>query len=265
MIAQGIPGGIRAAHRLRTNIFRTEGRLVAAARVATTAIPLHLAAGDLRVAFTLITDLAYDQMLYRGRPDAALRLVDSALVAHPPERAAPADRPYLILADFYARAGKPERAALFIADFDRLVDPEIRKGDTQRSFAAGVLSIARRKPAEALVQFRQSREFSGDCRTCALFEIGQAFEGMQQPDSALVAYESLVESMPWSTDEKQFTLAPALRRVGELYEAKGDTARALDYYGRMVRLWKDADPELQPVVQDVKKRMAALGAEHARP
>ena len=38
----------------------------------------------------------------------------------------------------------------------------------------------------------------------------------------------------------------------------GDTAKALEYYGRMVELWKNADPELQPVVQDVKKRIAAL-------
>jgi hypothetical protein len=46
--------------------------------------------------------------------------------------------------------------------------------------------------------------------------------------------------------------------AGELYEARGDRARALDYYGRFVELWKDADPALQPAVREVRARMAAL-------
>ncbi|HVT38873.1 MAG TPA: protein kinase [Gemmatimonadaceae bacterium] len=265
MIARGVPGGVRAAHRMRANVLRTQGRLAEAARVDTAGIALYLAAADLIGAFKLATDLAYDQKLFRGRPDAAVGQVDSFLEAHPLDKAPPADRPYLVLADFYARVGKPERAALFVAEYDRLVDPEIRKGDTQRIFAAGQLSMARGNAGEALAQFRRSRESNGECRTCAMFEIGEAFEGMQQADSALAAYESLVEWMPWDTGEKQFTLAPALRRIGELYEAKGNRVKALEYYGRMVQLWKNADPELQLVVQDVKKRMAAPGPEQVRP
>ena len=46
------------------------------------------------------------------------------------------------------------------------------------------------------------------------------------------------------------------------YEARGDRAKALEYYGRFVNLWKDADPELQPVVRDVRARMARLAGEH---
>ena len=36
--------------------------------------------------------------------------------------------------------------------------------------------------------------------------------------------------------------------------------RALEYYGKFVDLWKDADPELQPRVADVRKRIAELTA-----
>jgi hypothetical protein len=53
----------------------------------------------------------------------------------------------------------------------------------------------------------------------------------------------------------------ALQRAGELYEAKGDKANALAYYGRFTKLWSEADPELQPVVKDVKARMARLAGE----
>jgi hypothetical protein len=48
------------------------------------------------------------------------------------------------------------------------------------------------------------------------------------------------------------------RRLGELYEAKGDTANAVAHYRAFVELWKNADPELQPRVAEVKRRVEAL-------
>ena len=52
-----------------------------------------------------------------------------------------------------------------------------------------------------------------------------------------------------------------MRRLGELYEERGDRARALEYYGKFVDLWRNADPELQPQVTDVKQRMSRLAGE----
>jgi len=52
-----------------------------------------------------------------------------------------------------------------------------------------------------------------------------------------------------------------LRRLGELYEARGDRERAREYYGRFVDLWKGADPELQPQVRDIKRRIGELTRE----
>lgn len=40
----------------------------------------------------------------------------------------------------------------------------------------------------------------------------------------------------------------------------GTGSQALKYYGAFVDDWKNADPELQPVVTTVKKRMAELAA-----
>jgi hypothetical protein len=59
----------------------------------------------------------------------------------------------------------------------------------------------------------------------------------------------------------QWALAPSLRRLGELYEAKGDRANAVAYYSRFVDLWKDADPALQPAVREAKARLARLVGE----
>jgi hypothetical protein len=48
--------------------------------------------------------------------------------------------------------------------------------------------------------------------------------------------------------------------LGELYEDR-DRQKALDYYSQFVGLWRDADPELQPVVEEVRARMAELSGE----
>jgi tetratricopeptide (TPR) repeat protein len=53
-------------------------------------------------------------------------------------------------------------------------------------------------------------------------------------------------------------LAGSYKRLGELYEARGDRQKAMLYYTKFVELWKNADPELQPKVAEVKKRLARL-------
>ena len=59
-------------------------------------------------------------------------------------------------------------------------------------------------------------------------------------------------------------LALTPRCLGELYEAKGDITNAIKHYQAFVTLWKDADPELQPQVTDIKARIARLRAAEAK-
>jgi hypothetical protein len=53
-------------------------------------------------------------------------------------------------------------------------------------------------------------------------------------------------------------LAGVQKRLGELYEAKGNREKAAAHYLAFVDLWKNADPELQPAVTAVKQRLAHL-------
>jgi hypothetical protein len=48
------------------------------------------------------------------------------------------------------------------------------------------------------------------------------------------------------------------KRAGELYEARNDRDNALSHYLKFVDLWKNADPELQPRVAEVRARIARL-------
>jgi hypothetical protein len=51
---------------------------------------------------------------------------------------------------------------------------------------------------------------------------------------------------------------PDRRRLGELYEQRGETARAIERYSQFVTLWKDADPELAPAVREIRSRIERL-------
>ena len=47
-------------------------------------------------------------------------------------------------------------------------------------------------------------------------------------------------------------------RLGELYQQRGDTSRAASNYARFVAAWRDADPDLQPKVDDARRRLKSL-------
>ena len=56
-------------------------------------------------------------------------------------------------------------------------------------------------------------------------------------------------------------LAPKHLRLGEIHERLGDPARALVHYRRFVEIWHQCDPELRPLVQAVRERIARLERE----
>lgn len=55
-----------------------------------------------------------------------------------------------------------------------------------------------------------------------------------------------------------FWLPVVYERLGDLYERRDDAAKASHYYGKLVELWKEADPELQPRVEAARLVGAAL-------
>jgi tetratricopeptide (TPR) repeat protein len=85
------------------------------------------------------------------------------------------------------------------------------------------------------------------------------FDRLRRADSAIAAGERyLTNSDDGRLQQDGLILAGIHQRLGEMYEAKGDADRALTHYQAFVDLWKNADPELQPRVQDVRARVARL-------
>ncbi len=90
---------------------------------------------------------------------------------------------------------------------------------------------------------------------------GVAFRAMGQVDSAIASMErSLAIPDPFANTAS--TWHPRLlQELGELYEQKGDRAKALERYRSFVELWQNADPELQPRVREIRERIARLEQE----
>ena len=82
---------------------------------------------------------------------------------------------------------------------------------------------------------------------------------MQQVDSAIAAGEQyLANTNNLRFQNDAYFLAGVRQRLGEMYEAKGNVDKALTHYQAFVELWKDADPELQPRVRDVRARVERI-------
>jgi hypothetical protein len=86
-------------------------------------------------------------------------------------------------------------------------------------------------------------------------------------DSAVAYYErATTDYYPDRTIDgfDPMFLPSFLKRLGELYEQRGDTKKAIAAYDRFVTLWRRADPELQPQVEDVRRRLSRLDPERGR-
>lgn len=44
-------------------------------------------------------------------------------------------------------------------------------------------------------------------------------------------------------------------RLGQLYETRSDTAKAVTNYRTCIALWKNAEPEFQPRVTEARRRL----------
>jgi tetratricopeptide (TPR) repeat protein len=207
--------------------------------------------------------MEYARMVFAATGDSAatLAMIRAALVRTPLKDHDPADWPAGELAIAYAILGHLAQAKQVLADYEQGASKEFAETDPAYFRARAWIALAENRPADAISEIRRQQAagtvFDGN------YELGLAFEKEGMTDSALASYERAAARVGAQTkyDEDGRVLAVSLRRAGELYEGKGDRAKALDAYGRLVTLWKDADPVLQPQVREVRARMAKLAGE----
>ena len=174
------------------------------------------------------------------------------------------DRPYLDLAYAFAQARRPDRARALLKEY-ATIDSVARADDAGFRLAVdAIIALDEGRPADA-VSLAKSSMAIDPCRYCGYPDLGDAFAAAGQTDSAIAAYQQYLAVA--DVDKlymDAFALPSVYRRLGDLYERKGDRANALDYYGRFMALWRNADSDLQPQVTEIRNRLAALASEEQR-
>jgi len=242
----------------RTDLARLHGRLREAKQLGDRSLDLATQAGmrgeDLWKALYDAMDAAW----FLGDSARAVRLLDDALAREPVGRLAMSEAPYTQIVSLYAVAGRPDRARSAMAEWDarRRTSPSVRDSALAHEMR-GYLALNAKQYAQAQMEFRAA-DLVG-CPICNAAMLARAYDLDGKPDSAITVYERFL-----NTPVLERTVADAIfltgvhKRLGELYEAKGQREKALAHYRTFIELWKDADPELQPRVTDARQRVAGL-------
>jgi hypothetical protein len=121
------------------------------------------------------------------------------------------------------------------------------------------VALARRDTTDAIRRFEAAPDSM--CAFCAKTD--------QRQKAALLAARSRDREALVLLEYRQdyfSPLDPGLRALerGRLYQRLGDRAKAIDAFGYVTDVWRRADPELQPFVNEAKAALQRLGGEPKR-
>lgn len=208
---------------------------------------------------------------------AAVRLADSLLSALPITELPESERPDLELADFFSRAGQPDRARALATRAAAGSPPHL---ELERLRA--LLDLAEGEPGAAAARLEALRADSGPCAAC-LFDLGLAYEALGRVADAIAAYRGFLDAPASPARPIEAHARPyALRRLGALHarlaessaapeeeegrsEEEGAAADARQHRDAAVAAlraflteWAGADPAFREMVEAVRRRLAAL-------
>jgi tetratricopeptide (TPR) repeat protein len=195
-----------------------------------------------------------------GDPTRALALLREAEDEGMFAGLSPADRWHFLRAVVFAMGGFADEAHDVLRAFEAEVPLEFHDQFRIRNESARALVLLQGGDAKASVEVLEGIRISRRCRACFAERMGWA---LRDADRLTEAVEEWEDALAWQdfnhAIEWQFTQNLwVLQRLPSLYEAIGDTTKALAYYHRFVDLWANADPELQPRVQEARERITAL-------
>jgi tRNA A-37 threonylcarbamoyl transferase component Bud32/tetratricopeptide (TPR) repeat protein len=127
-----------------------------------------------------------------------------------------------------------------------------------RAFFAAHVAITEQRWDAALDALRTADRKYSIFDKYAFVLFAQAHDLAGHADSAIYYFEKFAATKDAFMNEDSQFLPGTYRRLGELYEAKGNTAKAVENYEKFVDLWKNAEPEMQPQVQAMREKIAKL-------
>ena len=235
------------------SILMAQGQLADAEQSFRRAIALGAARRAVRPSFAAALSLAYLELRYRHSPSSAVGVLNATLTRFPVPKADGEDWPYDDVARFLADAGQAKRAADVMALGVKARGA--RSNDASRRWAAGSIATAERRGWEGEIEIQGASE-THPCPICVLPDLARAYEVAGKPDSAIATYERYV-SAPWQRrfETDAVELGFAMKRLGELYQQQNERSKAAAQYTALLKLWRGADAELQPLLADVRRRL----------
>jgi hypothetical protein len=190
------------------------------------------------------------------------------------QKAIPAGEwPYFAIIDFFSLAQEAQQARQWLNRYDAEAKDtfRLRVERPGRLRVGAEVLIAEGKALEAVADLRRSEQLPDgplrNCMACLPTYLAFAFDEAGMPDSAIFYMEEALTVFDPNrmSDVRDPVLIPFFnRRLGELYEAKGDRVKAAKHYRVVLDVWKNAEPELQVIVNDLRERVRRL-SDNERP
>jgi len=242
----------------RSQLARLHGKISDAMRLTSESDALMAQAGDNAAPLDDAVSQAFDAAWFYGDTTHALKVLEDSLAHHPIQTFGRASSSWSALVSAFAAAGRPEQARSVKAHWvEHVRNPaSVRDSATEREMQ-GEIDLASGRYADAQAALRSADTYG--CPICRAPLLARAYDLAGKPDSAIAVFERYLSTpfLDRQTDDQYF-IPGVHKRLGELYEAKGQREKALAHYRIFIDLWKDADPQLQPRVTDAKQRVAAL-------
>ena len=177
------------------------------------------------------------------------------------------ERPYDLLLEVAAFIGDTALAARTRVELTRQREAGGKRVDrpAQQALDDAFAEFAAGRYEAAVAKLNEADRDLLPCPECIAVGKFAAFDRLGKADSAIAAGEAYLKINRPGTASTDAVFRPGmLQRIGELYEAKGTPDKALPHYEEFVMLWKNADPELQPRVRDVRGRIERIRVQMAK-
>ncbi len=208
---------------------------------------------------TFAIDSAY-YLLGVGESGEAVAVLERGLRRAPMNDIPASERPWSALRNAGLLARDPGLAQRGLQGFERDLAPLSDNVEGERAGFEAAVAYAEGRWRDAITKFRTAENaYQWDLKVGGFLR-GMAWRELGQPDSAIVALEGARDVPDPFGYYTGFYQPRILQSLGELYEARGDTAKALERYSEFTELWRNADPQLQPRVADIRDRIARLSA-----
>lgn len=243
---------------LMSSIANRPGHLAEGEHLAGEATDIDVRRGLLSAALMHDAIPAFNDVWFREQKQRGLQRLDAALARHPLDSMPPLQRPYPYIAIVYALAERPAQARAVLAAMERAIAaPLLGSQRFDIHNARGEIALAEGRAGEALAEFREGAPLG--CPACRMPRLGRAFDLQGNSDSTIAMFEGYLgsHSVAHNTLDEVFR-AGIYRRLGELYESRGDRDSAIANYTAFTSYWKTADPELESKVAQVQQRLTHL-------